>query len=120
MIRALEGPNRWLALLAGFAVGVVVTFVSGIPVLGILALWLTYTRLYVRRVILATDQAVVLLAGSRWSFRPRALVARFPVDTLIGPLRGTFLETRSLGPRLYVVPRTMREVHAADAPLLEE
>jgi hypothetical protein len=120
VVRALEGPNRWIALALAFAIGVMLTLLTQAPLLGVLSMWLVYTRLYARRIVLATDQAVVLLAGSRWRFLPRSLIQRFPVDTMIGPLKGLFLQADGLGRRLYIVPRTMREVVAADRPIIED
>jgi hypothetical protein len=115
VVRALEGPNRWVALVIALAIGFGLTFF--VSFLGIIALWLVFTRLYARRVVLATDQNLVIVGCGRWRFSPKVVLDRLDLETRIGPLRGLWLETR-VGPRrLYVVARSSRDVAAADADL---
>jgi hypothetical protein len=113
--RALEGPNRWVAMGAALAVGVGLSFFVGL--LAILGMWLVFTRLYARRVLLATDRDLVIMGCGRWRFTPKVVLDRFDLETRIGPLKGLWLETRLGGRRLYVVARSATEVARADADL---
>jgi hypothetical protein len=115
VVRALEGLNRWVAMAIALTVGVGLSLFIGL--LGIVGMWLVYTRLYARRVLLATDRNLVVLAGGRWRFTPRAVLDRLDIETPIGPLKGLWLETRVGGRRLYVVPRCAPDVRKADADL---
>lgn len=115
VVRALEGPNRWIAMTIALAVGLGMSLVVGL--LGILAMWLVFTRLYARRVLLATDHDLVVVGCGRWRFTPKVVLDRLDLETRIGPLKGLWLETRVGGRRLYVVARTAREVASADADL---
>jgi hypothetical protein len=115
VVRALEGPNRWLAIAVALVVGFGLTFV--VPFLGIIAVWLVFTRLYARRVVLATDQNLVVVGCGRWRFSPKVVLDRLDLETRIGPLRGLWLETRLGARRLYVVARSSRDVADADADL---
>jgi hypothetical protein len=76
-----------------------------------------FTRLYARRVVLATDQDLVVVGCGRWRFTPKVVLDRLDLETRIGPLKGLWLQTRLGSRRLYVVARTAREVAAADADL---
>jgi hypothetical protein len=112
VVRCLEGPNKWLAigigLVIGFGMGVLV------PAFGPVAFFLVYTRLYARRVVLATDRNLVVIGGGRWRFTPKTLLGRLDIETKFEP-HGMWLETDVLaGRRLYVVPRTVHEARAAD------
>ena len=53
VVRALEGPNRWLALLFAMCIGFALSLLVGSPNLALPFMWLGYTLLYKRRVILA-------------------------------------------------------------------
>jgi hypothetical protein len=118
VVKALEGPNRWLAMMVAilvvFAIG---TLVPGAGLLLLPLMLLTYTSLYRRRLILATDHSLVILGGSRFSFVPRSVVARLPVETPIGPTKGLWLRVVVDGRKMYVVPRSVQELRAADADL---
>jgi len=115
--KALEGPNRWagmgLSLVVAFTLGIL----SGIPILALPVFLLMFSRLYAKRLILATDEGVVVLGCGRFSWKPRQLLSRLPVDTRIGPLKGLWLQTVLDGRRLFVQPRWVAEVTAADADL---
>ena len=93
VIKALAGMNRWMALLLAAIIGLGVSLLLSSfgfgPIVGVLVLLIVFTRLYARRLILVTDRAVVLLAGSRFTFKPTALLDRLPVDTPLGPAPGT-------------------------------
>jgi hypothetical protein len=118
VIRALEGPSRWLAMGLAMVVALGSTLLlQGVAVIGLLAFALVYTRLYARRVIMATDKRVVVLAGGRWRFKPRAILDSLDLETRIGPPKGLWLEINLNGRRMFVVPRTVKEVQAADADL---
>jgi len=118
VIKALAGTNRWLALLLAAIIGLGVSLLLSSfgfgPIVGVLVLVVVFTRLYARRLILVTDRAVVLLAGSRFSFRPTALLDRLPVDTPLGPLKGLWLELQLGTHKLYVSARSIRTVSAVE------
>jgi hypothetical protein len=120
VVKALEGPNRWvgmtLSLLLGFLIGISL----GAPIVSLPVFVASFQLLYAKRVILATDESVVLIDAGRLTWKPRRVLARLPVDTRIGPLRGLWLKT-SLGDHtLFVQPRWVKEVAAADADLDDE
>ena len=119
LVKALAGPNRWLGLgiatLVGLAVALALGNLNGSVFLGLIALYLVFTCLYVRHLILVTDRAVVLVSGNRISFKPRALVERLPADTPLGPLKGLWLRLQLGGHRLYLSSRSIREVSAVEA-----
>lgn len=117
VVRALEGPNRWLGLGISLLVGLGLGVLLGLPILGLPAFLIVFTRLYARRVILATDESLVVLAGGRFTFRPRLVLDRLDLETPIGPLKGLWLQTTLNGRRMYVVARSVNEVRAADADL---
>jgi hypothetical protein len=119
VVRALEGPPRWAALLLALVIGIGIGALIRVPFLGFPLFILVYTGAYERRIILATDQALVLLGGSRFRFTPKKLLARLDVETRIGPTKGLFLRFELAGRRLYLVPRTASELAAADADLEE-
>jgi hypothetical protein len=120
VVKALEGPNRWIAVTAGIVIGLGLSIVTGIPILAVFVFLLVFTRLYARRVIVATDRAVHLLAGGRWGFTPRLLLQSVDVETAIGPLRGLWLRTDAFaGRRLYVTKASVGEVRNADADLAD-
>lgn len=117
VIRAMEGPNKWAGLGVGFVVGIGLSIVLGAPALGLPIMWFAYTSLYPRRVVLATDRGVVVLAGGRYRFGPKRVLDRFDLETRIGPLRGLWLEARLGERRLYVVARCSQDVVEADRDL---
>lgn len=119
VIRAVEGPNRWLAMGLAIVVAFGLSVLLRVAILAVPVFWLVFTRLYARRVVMATDRGLVILAGGRWRYTPSKLLARLPLETRIGPLRGLWLETRLGGRRLFVVPRSVRAVAEADADLDE-
>jgi hypothetical protein len=118
VIRAFEGINRWigLAIAAAVAFGFTVA-VKLNPILGAIVLMLVFTRLYARRLIVATDRGVVVLAGGLWRFTPTKLLDRLNLETRIGPLHGIWMETQLNGRRLFIVPRSASEVAESDADL---
>jgi len=119
VVKAVEGPPRWVALLLGLIIGIGVSIVILVPFLGFPLFVLVYMAAYQRRLILATDQALVLVGCGRFRFTPRKVLARLDIETPIGPLKGMFLRTELDGRRLYVTPRTVQEVAAADADIEE-
>ena len=114
VIKALEGMNKWLALALATLVGLGLAVVTRFVLVGVVALFLVFTRLYARRVIVVTDRAVLVLAGSRWTFKPKALLSRLPADTPLKPLKGMWLELQIGGRRLYVSARSIRTVSAVE------
>jgi hypothetical protein len=120
VVKALEGPPRWVAMLLGLVIGIGVSILILVPILGVPLFVLAYTSAYKRRIILATDRALVVLNCGRYRFTPRSVLARLDVETRIGPLQGLFLRTEVNGRRMYVTPRTTVEVAAADADIEEE
>lgn len=119
VVKAVEGPPRWLALLLALVIGIGISIVILIPFLGFPLFVLVYMGAYQRRLILATDEALVLVKCGRFRFTPRSVLARLDIETPIGPLQGMFLRTELDGRRLYVTPRTVPEVAAADADIEE-
>jgi hypothetical protein len=119
VVRALEGPPRGVAI----ALSLVIAFGAGalirVPFLAFPIFVLVYTVSYQRRIILATDRSVLLIAGTRLRFTPRRLLDRLDLETRIGPVKGLFLRIEVAGHRMYVVSRTAAEVKAADADLDE-
>jgi hypothetical protein len=85
---------------------------------------LVYTRLYARRLIVATDEGLVVMAGGRgprfFSFMPSAVLDRLPLETPIGPVKGLWLEVTLNERRMFVVARSAKDVVAADADLGED
>ncbi len=114
VVKALEGPPRWVAMVAALVIGVGISIVILVPFLGFPIFVLVYTAAYQRRVILATDQALVLVGCGRFRFTPKKVLARMDIETPIGPLQGIFLRTEVDGRRLYITPRTVAEAKAAD------
>jgi hypothetical protein len=117
VVRALEGPSRWLALFLALVVGLGLTILVQLPLVGLPVFVLVFTSMYARRIILATDQALVVLAGKRFRFVPTRVLARLDVETKIGPFKGLWLRTTLAGRKLYIVPRTAAEARAADADI---
>ena len=117
VVRASEGPGKVVAGLGAMAAAVVVGVLSRVPFLVFPLSAIFYTSLYPRRILLATDQALVLLAGTRWRWTPRRVLDRLDVDTPIGPLKGFFMHADVNGRRLWIVPRCVPEVKAADEDL---
>ena len=119
VVKAVEGPPRWVALLLALIVGIGISIVILVPFLGFPLFVLVYLAAYQRRLILATDQALVLVGCGRFRFTPRKVLERFDIETPIGPLKGIFLRSELGGRRLYITPRTVQEVAAADADIEE-
>jgi hypothetical protein len=114
VVRAMEGPPKWVALVAGVMIGLVVGTLLLVPTLGIFVMWLVFTGLYKRRVLLATDRNLVVLGGGRFRFTPRTLLHRLDIETKIGPTKGLWMRVVVAGRGMYVVPRTVPELQAAD------
>ncbi len=119
VVKAVEGPPRWVALLLALIVGIGVSILILVPFLGFPLFVLVYMGAYQRRLILATDQALVLVGCGRFRFTPKKILSRLDIETPIGPLTGIFLRTELDGRRLYITPRTVQEVAAADADIEE-
>jgi hypothetical protein len=121
VVRATQGPNKWFGLLFAMAVGLGVGFVTPPAAVGlVLVVWMTYARVYARRIILVTDRRILVIAGSRYRYVPTAILDELEVDTRLGPTTGLWMEIELAGRRLFVVPRTARELMAADAVLDED
>jgi hypothetical protein len=116
VVRAQEGPNKWLGLSAAVALGLTLGLVIP-PALGIPVFYLTYTSLYRRRILLATDQALVVVAGRGLRYTPSAVLDRLDMETRMGPTKGLWMQVEVGGRRLWIVPRTVPELQAADAEL---
>jgi len=117
VIRAQEGPNKFLGMGIALFVAFGLSLLLRIPFFALPVFLLVHTRLYARRVILATDEALVVAAGGRFRYTPRKVLDRLDLETQIGPLKGLWLSTTLNGRRLYVMPRCVRDVAAADADL---
>ena len=59
----------------------------------------------------------MLVGCGRFRFTPKKVLDRLDIETPIGPLKGMFLRTELDGRRLYITPRTVQEVAAADADI---
>ena len=116
VIRGMEGMNRWLGML----IAIVVAFPSVCscrPIL-IVPLFTCCSPACTAPIILATDQALVVVAGGRLRYAPRLVLDRLDVETPIGPMKGGLWRYVVLnGRRIYVVPRSYPDVVAADADL---
>jgi hypothetical protein len=117
VVRALEGPNRWLGVGLTTVVGAALAVVTTIAPLAIGVMALVYTAMYQRRLILSTDRRLLLLAGGRFRFSPKSVLEVLDLETRIGPLKGLFLRSSLAGRRLYIVARTAPEANASDADL---
>ena len=115
VVRAVEGINRWYGIAIAFVIAFPVAGIIRVPFLAFALFILLFTSLYPRRIILATDQALVVIKAGRWRFTPRAVLDRLDIETKIGPLKSFWRYTVLNGRRLYIVPRTYAEVEAADA-----
>jgi hypothetical protein len=115
VVRAMEGINRWAGVAIALVVAFPLTVLLQVPLAALAIFILLFTSLYPRRIILATDQALVVVKAGRWRFTPRQVLDRLDIETRIGPLKGFWRYTVLGGRRLYIVPRTYSEVHAADA-----
>ena len=119
VVKALEGPPRSLAIILALVIGFGISVVIQIPFWGFPLFVIVYTSAYQRRIILATDQALLLLGAGRYRFAPKKVLARLDLETRIGPVKGLLLRTEVDGRRLYLTPRTVQEAAAADAELDE-
>jgi hypothetical protein len=117
VVRALEGPNRWIGVGLTMVIGVLIAVLTNVAPLAIAAMGLAYTGMYQRRLILSTDRRLLLLAGGRFRFTPRSVLETLDLETRIGPLKGLFLRSSLAGRRLYIVARTAPEAKASDADL---
>ena len=108
VVKALAGINRWLGLGIATLIGLGISLPVGSVVIGLVALFLVFTRLYARRLIVVTDRAVVLMAGRRFTFKPSAVIERLPRDTPLTPLKGLWLELHLGDHRLFVTARSLR------------
>jgi hypothetical protein len=115
VVRAMEGPNRWAGIAIAALIALPVTILLRVPVLAFALFIGLFTSFYPRRLILATDRALVVLKGGRWRWTPKEVLDRLDIETKIGPLQSFWRYTVLDGRRLYVVPRTYPEVQAADA-----
>ena len=112
ILKALTGLNRWAGLGIATLIGLGIFLLVGSVVLGLLSLLIVFTGLYARRLVVVTDRAVVLMAGTRFTFKPTAVIERFPRDTPITPLKGLWLELHLGDHRLYVTARSLRALRA--------
>ena len=112
VVKALAGMNRWLGLGLATLIGFGISLLLANVIFGIVALALVFTRLYARRLVVVTDRAVVLMAGTRFTFKPTAVIERFPRNTPLTPLKGLWLELHLGEHRLYVTARSLRALRA--------
>ena len=82
--------------------------------IGVVALFLVFTRLYARRLIVVTDRAVLCSPAPAGVQAQGAPVERLPADTPLQPLKGMWLELQIGGHRLYVSARSIRTVSAVE------
>jgi hypothetical protein len=116
VVRAMEGPNRLVAVAVSFALGLAIGGIARVPFLAAPIAMAAFFSSYPRRIILATDQALVILKGGRWRWTPKQVLDRLDVDTPIDP-KGMFLRSQLGSRRLWIVPRCINEVRASDLDL---
>ena len=69
-------------------------------------------------IFVVTDRAIIVLRASKLvTSKPKALEARLPRATQLGPVKGIWAETHALGQRVWVNKRFHKDVQAADAEL---
>lgn len=69
-------------------------------------------------IFVVTDRAILVLLASKWvPSKPKAIEARLPRTTPLGPMKGIWAETHALGQRVWVNKRFHKDVEAADAEL---
>ena len=117
VVRAMEGPNRWLGIVIAFLVAFPIAGFLRVPFLAFVLFIILFTSLYPRRLLLATDRSLVLIKGGRYRWTPKRVIERFDIETKIGPLKGFWRYSEVGGRKLYVAPRTYSEVMAADADI---
>jgi hypothetical protein len=115
VVRAVEGINRWFGIAIAFVIAFPLAGFIRVPFLAFVLFILLFTSLYPRRIILATDQALVVIKAGRWRFTPKSVLDRLDIETKIGPLKTFWRYTVLNGRRMYIVPRTYDEAMAADA-----
>jgi hypothetical protein len=116
VVRALDGRlNRWLGVVIALVIALPLSIVLRIPIAAFLLFLALFTSFFPRRLILATDRALLVVKCGRWRFTPRSVLDRLDIETRIGPLKGFWRATTLNGRRLYIVPRAFPEVQAADA-----
>src|SRR5689334_2410724 len=76
VIRGLEGPNRWVAIVASFVVAFPLAGILHVPVLAFVLFLALFTTLYARRIVLATDRGIVVIRAGRWRYTPRQVLDR--------------------------------------------
>jgi len=65
-----------------------------------------------------TDRAILVVRASKWMpSKPKALEARLPRATMIGPVKGLWGESHALGQRVWIHKRFHNDVLAADQEL---
>ena len=119
VVRAQEGPNRLLSLGIAMAVGFGLSLLLRVPLFALPLFVLVHAYLNKRRLIVATDRALVVMAGGRFRYTPTKVLDRLDLETPIGPVKGMWLSTTLGGRQLYVMPRCVRDVANADADLAE-
>jgi hypothetical protein len=83
--------------------------------------WAIVVLRYQWAVVVVTDRAVLVFDTAAANARPRALVARLPRATRLGPAKGPLFSRRDLaGLRLWIPRRWYREVAAADAEIAHD
>ena len=86
----------------------------GASVTGLLGFLITSIFRVKRRLIVVTDQSVLVLAANT-SYAPTAMLARLERNTQIGPLHGTWAKTRLEDIKLYVHRKYHPVVERTDA-----
>lgn len=90
---AQTGPTPWLGALTAF-------------------LWFAVKR----RIVVATDRAIVVFSASWWTgTHPKELVARLPRSTRLGPVSGLWGSSTVGGEKLHIHKRFHGDVASADA-----
>ena len=85
------------------------------PYLAMITYWIIiFSNAY--RIIVVTDQRILVCRTGRWTFTPvREVEREAPRGTRIGPGTGLWHKTESLGEPLYIAWRFYKDVAQADA-----
>jgi len=69
------------------------------------------------RIVAVTNKNIVVLESAKTGYKPKALLAREPLATRLGPMSGLWGTTELAGEKMYVHKRFHKDVAAADAAL---
>jgi hypothetical protein len=87
------------------------------PYLALISLWILLIK-NTYRVVVVTDRRILVCRAGRFSRTPvKELLRELPRLTKIGPARGVWFRSDSLGEKLYIHKRFHNDVASADAEM---